>query len=193
MPKPLPLFLASSSPRRRNLLEDLGFSFRVLEPEESDADFSAPPPEVACQRAKEKLLSIIPFVERGVVIGCDTVVALGKKTFGRPRDAKEAASMLAALSGRTHNVVSGLALARIEQGALQATRLGREETKVTLRKLSRREITRYLAEGEYVGKAGAYAIQGKGRVLIERVEGCYTNVVGLPVPLLLRLLDELRG
>lgn len=193
MPRSLPLFLASSSPRRRELLAELGLSFRVLQPEEGDAGFSAPPAETALQKAKVKLLSVLPFVERGVVIGCDTVVALGQRTFGKPRNAKEAASMLASLAGRTHLVVSGLALARVEQGAVQATRLSREETRVTFRSLSQREIARYLGEGEYKDKAGAYAIQGKGRVLIEQVEGCYTNVVGLPVPLLLRLLNELKG
>jgi septum formation protein len=119
------------------------------------------------------------------VLGVDTVVVCGGETIGKPRDAADAARMLETLAGRTHEVVSGLCLRTREW-----EERGRETTRVTFRTLGPRDRERYVASGEWDGRAGAYAIQGLGAGLVERVEGDYLNVVGLPAALLVRLLSE---
>jgi septum formation protein len=119
------------------------------------------------------------------VLGVDTAVACGDRLLGKPEDAAEAASMLEALSGRTHEVVSGLCLRVAGWEELHL-----ETTRVTFRHLTSRELARYLDRGEWQGRAGAYAIQGLGGSLVERIEGDYLNVVGLPGALLVRLLAE---
>jgi septum formation protein len=119
------------------------------------------------------------------VLGVDTVVLLGSRLLGKPASEHEAAAMLEALSGQTHEVVSGLCLR-----TSQWEELGRELTRVHFRELSREEIVRYTTSGEWHGRAGAYAIQGFGASLVERIEGDYLNVVGLPAALLVRFLAE---
>ena len=119
------------------------------------------------------------------MLGVDTEVVLDGRVFGKPRDASEAEAMLEALGGRTHEVVSGLCL---RTPAWEE--VGREVTRVAFRTLSSRDVQAYLASGEWQGRAGAYAIQGYGASLVERIEGDYLNVVGLPGALLVRLLAE---
>jgi len=119
------------------------------------------------------------------VLGCDTEVLCGGRVFGTPDGPEAAAEMLASLSGRTHEVVSGLALITPAWEEVH-----REVTLVTFRELTPRDIAGYVARGEWEGRAGGYAIQGQGAALVERIEGDYLNVVGLPVALLVRLLAE---
>jgi septum formation protein len=171
-----PLLLASSSPQRPAILTQLGIPFEVVAPEFHEAPGTGP-----LERAAGKARS----VDGGdrPVLGVDTEVLLGGELIGKPDGPAAAGQMLEALSGATHEVVSGLCL-RTEHWE----ELHRETTRVTFRPLTPRELARYLASGEWEGRAGGYAIQGLGASLVERIEGDYLNVVGLPGALLVRLL-----
>ena len=172
-----PLLLASTSPQRRAILEQLGLPFDVVAPayEEVGDD----PVEHAVGKARS--------VDGGdqPVVGVDTVVSCGGRVLGKPANADEAEAMLEFLAGKTHEVVSGLCL---RSPAWEET--GREVTRVTFRPLTPRDLGWYVATGEWNGRAGAYAIQGRGAALVERIEGDYLNVVGLPAALLVCLLAE---
>jgi septum formation protein len=172
-----PLLLASTSPQRRAILEQLGLPFDVVAPryEETGDD----PVEHAVGKARSVELDERP------VLAVDTVVSCGGRVLGKPRSAAEAEEMLDFLGGRTHEVESGLCL-RTRAWEVQ----GRETTQVTFRPLSARDLAWYLASGEWEGRAGGYAIQGRGAALVDRIEGDYLNVVGLPAALLVRLLAE---
>jgi septum formation protein len=170
------LVLASTSPQRRAILEQLAIPFEIVAPgfvEAPDGD----PLEHAAGKARSVAATGRP------VLGVDTVVVCGGRRIGKPRDAGEAAGMLEALGGRTHEVVSGLCLRTPVWEELHT-----ETTVVTFRPLTGGDIERYLAAGEWEGRAGAYAIQGLGASLVERIDGDYLNVVGLPAALLVRLL-----
>jgi septum formation protein len=173
-----PLILASTSPRRREILEQLRIPFDVVVPqyEESSGD----PVEHAIGKAR----SVGAFDDRPV-LGCDTEVICGERVFGKPENQADAEEMLDSLGGKTHEVVSGLALLTPAWEDVH-----REVTRVTFRPLDARDLAHYLASGEWEGRAGAYAIQGLGASLVERIEGDYLNVVGLPGALLVRLLAE---
>ena len=175
VPPAPPLVLASTSPQRRAILEQLGVPFDVVPPayEEVGAD----PVEQAVGKARS--------VEGGErpVLGVDTIVSCGGRVLGKPEGAERAEAMLEFLGGKTHEVISGLCL---RTPAWEVT--GRDVTHVTFRPLTPRDLAWYLASGEWEGRAGAYAIQGRGAALVERIEGDYLNVVGLPAALLVRLL-----
>lgn len=186
------LILASASPRRAEVLRDAGITFDVRR---SDVDETLRPGESAeklVARLAEAKARAASLAVRGegdfIVIGADTVVELDGEIFGKPRDAAHAAEMLGMLSGRTHHVLSGIFLLRIPDGA---TRSAVESTSVTFVPLGRAEIENYVATGEPLDKAGAYAIQGRAGRYITRIEGCYFNVVGLPVARLHLMLGEL--
>jgi nucleoside triphosphate pyrophosphatase len=171
-----PLVLASTSPQRPAILTQLGIPFEVAVPayrEESGTD----PLEHAAGKARS--------VEGGErpVLGVDTIVVCDGALIGKPGDLAEARRMLQVLAGATHEVVSGLCLRTPGWEELH-----RETTRVTFRPLTSRDVERYLASGEWEGRAGAYAIQGLGASLVGRIEGDYLNVVGLPGALLVRLL-----
>jgi septum formation protein len=140
------------------------------------------PLEVARENARRKARA----VDGELVVGVDTVVALDERILPKPRDARQAREWLGTLSGRTHRVVGGLCVVRSgrEQVAV-------EVTEVTFRELAEAEVAWYMASGEWEGKAGGYAIQGRGAALVERISGDYLNVVGLPLVALLRLVPEL--
>jgi septum formation protein len=144
------------------------------------------PRAVALENARRKALAVAGAGAGELVIGCDTLVATGRQIWGKPADADAARATLRHLSGRTHAVVSGLALVR--DGAV---RTATEITHVTFRALDERAIDWYVGTGEWEGRAGGYAIQGRGAVLVQRIEGDYLNVVGLPVAALLALEPEL--
>jgi septum formation protein len=170
-----PLVLASTSPQRRGILEQLGVPFVVVAPDyEEEGD---DPVEHAAGKARS--------IDGGgrPVLGVDTDVFVEGRRFGKAASADEAAAMLTELAGRTHEVVSGLCLR-----ASGFEELHRVVTAVTFRPLGAAEVERYVAAGEWEGRAGSYAIQGVGASLVERVDGDYLNVVGLPAPLLVRLL-----
>ncbi|QEC49690.1 septum formation protein Maf [Baekduia soli] len=178
------LVLASSSPQRRRILGDLGLDFTVRATEVAEEDEGAPR-VVASENALRKALAgaAAPEGDEEVVLGCDTLVATeGVQIWGKPADEDAARATLRRLSGRTHEVVSGLALVR--RGDVRAAT---EVTRVEFRTLDEDTITWYLGCGEWRGRAGGYAIQGRGAALVRRIEGDYLNVVGLPVAALIDL------
>lgn len=183
-----PLVLASASPRRRQILADLGLECRAIEP---GYDEPAPPSgdaaAYAVANARAKAIAAASSVRRGFVIGVDTVVVAGRRMLGKPKGTAEAREMLRLLSGRSHRVVSGVAVVRQPGGAAWC---GAEDTKVRFRRLRVGDLDRYLSTSEPLDKAGAYAIQGRASVFVDEVVGSYRNVVGLPVLLMLQLIRQ---
>ena len=178
------LILASTSPQRRAILEQLAIPFEVVEPTYVEDD----PPGLAAAdlvraHAEGKARSV--HGEGRLTLGVDTAVVLDGRVYGKPADRDDAARMLHELSGRTHAVVSGVCLLGVEQDIV-----GHEITDVTFRLLSHDAVSSYLDSAEWEGRAGAYAIQGLGGRLVERIEGDYLNVVGLPGSLLVSLLER---
>ena len=183
------LVLASGSPQRRAILGDLGLDFDVRPSDVAEEDEGSPR-VVAVENARRKALAVVAAAGGAdeVVLGCDTLVATERDAgtawdiWGKPADAAAARETLRRLSDRTHEVVSGLVLA--ERGEV---RIATEVTRVTFRALDDAIIDWYVSCAEWEGRAGGYAIQGRGAVLIRRIEGDYLNVVGLPVSALLEL------
>jgi len=171
-----PLILASTSPQRHAILTQLRIPFVVVPP-----DFHESPGTSPLERAVGKARSVTP--DAGPVLGVDTEVLLDDELLGKPADETEAEAMLESLSGRTHEVVSGLCL-RTPAWEEQHS----ETTVVAFRELTPRDLASYIATGEWRGRAGGYAIQGVGAGLVARIEGDYLNVVGLPAALLVGLL-----
>jgi septum formation protein len=183
------LYLASKSPRRRALLRQMGIPFRVLISNAHEDVASRSPRRFAIRVAERKVTAVAPRVKSGVILGVDTIVVLGPRIMGKPANKADARRMLRALSGRTHEVISGVCLLRKPGGRKL---LAAETTRVKFRRLSRKETEDYLSTREPYDKAGAYAIQGRAGFFVERIEGDYFNVVGLPVALILRLLRRIR-
>ena len=188
------LILASGSPRRRELLQRAGFEFRVLT---SDADerYSAQlqPLEVAPFLARQKARAVAATLtaeqlEHSVLVGADTIVALDGVIYGKPADDADARRMLGELSGRTHQVITGVCI--IAGGQEQCLA---ELTDVSFRSLDEDEIAAYVASGEPLDKAGAYGIQGHGALLIKGIEGDYYSVMGLPVAPLYTILRDIHA
>jgi septum formation protein len=178
-----PLILASRSAQRRAILKQLGIEFSVRVPEVEEL-VEGPPHEVAVENAYRKAAAI--DVSEALVLGVDTVVSLGRRIYGKPEDEEDARQTLRALSGRRHTVISGVCL--IEDAR---ARTAAAETAVEIRRLDAELLDWYLATGEWRERAGGYAIQARGAALVERIEGDYLNVVGLPVPTLLELAPGL--
>jgi septum formation protein len=173
------LILASSSPRRAQFLRELGFSFRRVAPEIDERRLgSETAPRYVRRLAIAKALAVAPRYPRSWVVGADTTVVVDGAFLGKPGTRDEARRMLKRLSGRSHRVVSGIALARAEDGFL---RHRTAVTRVFFRALSAKEVLWYVGTGEPLDKAGAYGIQGKGALLVERIEGSFSNVVGFPL------------
>jgi septum formation protein len=181
-----PLLLASTSPQRKAILEQLNIPFEAVAPKYEevweDGDDAV---EVVREHARGKAESVAAGAEDRPVLGVDTAVVLDGVVFGKPANATEAEDMLERLSGRTHVVVSGLCLLTPGWEEIE-----HESTRVTFRELSPRELGGYVATGEWEGRAGGYAIQGRGAGLVRAIDGDYLNVVGLPGALLARLLGE---
>lgn len=182
-----PLILASASPRRSLLLQELGapFTVRVTDAPEVEHDFLTPR-EVCQLNASRKAHLAAGQHPDALVLGADTVVCLGSKIFGKPVGAADAERTLSALQGRTHEVITGVCLFH---KTAHRHRLFAVSTRVTFKKLTPAQIRAYLRKIHYLDKAGAYAIQEHGDLIIERISGSYSNVVGLPVE---RLRQELR-
>ena len=177
------MILASASPRRRQLLDDAGIRYTAEAP--SVVELAPPtgdPHAVAALNAARKAEA----VDGELVLGADTVVALGDELLGKPRDRDDARSMLARLSGTTHRVVTGVALKQREQVDVRT-----EETRVTRRVLTDAELDAYADSGEGLGKAGAYAIQETADRFVTRLDGAFDNVVGLPIELVRTLLASI--
>jgi len=184
-PESAPLVLASRSPQRRAILEQLGVVFSVLAPRVEELHHG-PPERAAVENAVRKARAVADVAATSTVLGVDTVVYLGDHIYGKPADAVEARATVAALSGERHVVISGVCV--IDRGGL---RTAAAQTAVRFRPLSAELIEWYVASGEWSERAGGYAIQGRGAALVEAIDGDYTNVVGLPVPTLLELLPGL--
>ncbi len=182
----LSLVLASSSPQRRAILERLGVPFTVRPSNVPELD-QGDPGEVAGENALRKARAARKPGAREAVLGCDTLVVLNGAIYGKPAGESAARAMLAALSGVTHEVVSGVALLLLNERERTAI----AHTAVTFRALDEALLDWYLATGEWCGRAGGYAIQGAGAALVRGIEGDYENVVGLPLATLLDIYPEL--
>jgi septum formation protein len=179
---PTQLILASRSPQRRAILEQLGIEFSVVDPDYEEIDPPGmPPDELVLRHAIGKSRS----VAGQLVLGVDTTVALDGASMGKPADPTEAAAMLRRLAGRTHTVFSGLCL---RAGAAEHVRVA--ATEVTFRDLDEADVAGYVTQGEWRERAGGYAVQGRGAALVTRIAGDYTNVVGLPVAALIDAMGE---
>jgi septum formation protein len=166
-------------------MERLGVPFDVIAPEGVEEIQEGDPREVVTINASAKASKVADGLSEGLVVGADTVV-VGETIMGKAEDPKEARAMLAALEGRMHRVLTGLAVVDAETGRGDVAVV---ETKVWIRPLTDQEIGDYVSTGEPIGKAGGYAIQGAGGALVERIEGCFENVVGLPVSRLRSMLE----
>lgn len=178
------LTLASTSPQRRAILEQLAISFDVVAPDYVEDDPpDADPTELVRRHAEGKARSV--HADGHVTLGVDTTVVLDGRVYGKAPSAEGAAHMLHELAGRTHTVVSGLCLLGVGDAVIAD-----ERTDVTFRPVTAETVASYVASGEWEGRAGAYAIQGLGGRLVERIEGDYLNVVGLPGALLVSVLER---
>jgi len=185
-----PLVLASASPRRQEILQRAGIDFMVETSEaEAGVHSSGPPREVALAGARAKALDVAARSGPRLVVGADTVVALGRQVLGKPADAAQARAMLQLLSGRRHQVHTGFAIAL--GGTQRVLAEGAETSDVVFRRLAAEAIELYLASGDPLDKAGAYGVQSGGAALVREVLGSYLNVVGLPLARLVAVLVEL--
>jgi septum formation protein len=184
--RPLPrIILASASPRRQELLGLTGLTFEILPSEVDEGEVAGEPAEVARRLAERKAEDVAARHPDALVLGADTIVTLDGAILGKPRDAGDACRMLTLLSGRTHQVITGIALRGPGVAVSDAV-----STDVTFRSLTPREIAAYVATGEPMDKAGAYALQGHAALFTPEIRGDYANVIGLP---LCRLTDLLRA
>lgn len=183
------VILASQSPRRRELLRAAGIAFRVVVPHVEERRITAQRGRYAdlVRRAALAKASAVAGRERGLVLAADTIVVCEGEILGKPADEAEARRMLRKLSGRRHRVYTGVALVKGSRRVV-----GYERTEVVFRELSKKQIDWYVSTGEPMDKAGSYAIQGTGAALIRAVRGCYTNVIGLPLPTVLDMLAEFQ-
>lgn len=179
------LILASASPRRSELLRQVGCRFSVMTSDAvEDNTRDMPPHLLAILHAKAKAVDVAAKTSaESVVIGADTIVVLKNRVYGKPADVDDARRMLIELSGQRHEVITGIAVSKDDQVSTDFA-----VTTVSMRNLSKEEIENYVASGEPMDKAGSYAIQGKGALLIDRIEGSYDNVVGLPLVKLYTML-----
>ena len=178
------LILASSSPRRQELLAQMGLGFQVYAPE-VDEDLEGSPEQVVRALAERKALAAARQYPQSAVLAADTLVHLAGQLLGKPRDLKDAARMLRLLSGQWHEVVTGVCL--VVNGALDTAHA---TTRVLFSPMTESEIRFYCDSNEPMGKAGAYAIQGLGSMFVEEIRGNYTNVVGLPTALVRQMLKK---
>jgi septum formation protein len=186
VPPAPPLLLASTSPQRRAILQQLGIPFDVIAPDYEEHDPpEADAEELVCRHAAAKAHSVVAQAGDRSVLGVDTTVVLGGRIYAKPTVAADAERMLEELSGRTHAVVSGLCLVTPGWEIVSAV-----ATKVTFRELTTRELGNYIATREWEGRAGGYAVQGRGAAFVRCVEGDYLNVVGLPASVLVQVLAE---
>jgi septum formation protein len=186
-----PLLLASASPRRRELLRMLGIrhEVRATDVEEGNRRPAETPEEYVERLAREKAEWVPGTAETYAVLGADTIVLLDGTVLEKPHDAAHAEELLALLSGRWHEVLTGICLRRLGDERIV---VGHERSRVRFSSLDRRTVETYVATGEPLDKAGGYGIQGYGGLLVERIEGCYFNVMGLPLSRLRRLATELE-
>ena len=190
------LILASASPRRKEILSELGVDFRVVVADTDESSDISDPVELTRELARRKGLAVYEKLlqsgeydaESAIIISADTVVCRDGEILGKPRDRADAVAMLTSLSGRSHTVVSGVAVT-----VRGVTRTDASVTTVRVQEIPREEIERYVDSGEPMDKAGAYGIQGRFSAFVEGIDGCYFGVVGLPVNTLSNLYLEATG
>lgn len=182
------IVLASASPRRKQLLEQMGLKFDVIVSNiEEESPQGLAPEEISMELAYNKAMNVaLQINEPAIVIGADTLV-VKDRILGKPKDEEDARQMLRMLQGQTHQVITGLALVNPWTGKVQK---GYEKTLVEMAALTLQEIECYIKTGEPMDKAGGYGIQGLAGIFISRIQGCYYNVVGLPIHLLWKMLKE---
>jgi septum formation protein len=187
------LVLASASPRRQELIAMLGLPVQIVPSHvQEDTPDHWSPSQIVEGLSKRKAFAVKDELSEStdfssIVVGCDTIVLLNGKVMGKPRDSHEAEQMLQDLAGEVHEVFTGITCIRVSDAK---TVTSHRVTKVRMRDLSSVQISRYVATGEPMDKAGAYGIQGIGSLLIESIDGCYFNVVGLPLSLLAVILEQ---
>ncbi|MGB9678711.1 MAG: nucleoside triphosphate pyrophosphatase [Thermoanaerobacteraceae bacterium] len=180
--------LASGSPRRKELLDSLGLSFKIVKSDINEQSKEFEPSKYVMDIAYKKTYSVANSIkEESIVLGADTIVVIDNEILGKPQDEKRAFLMLKKLSGKMHKVYTGLSIVRTPD--LKYVN-DFSETKVWIKKLDNEEILRYIKTGECLDKAGAYAIQGFGALIVEKIEGDYFNVVGFPLSKLSSLLKD---
>lgn len=197
------IILASASPRRKELLEQIGLEFEICPAKSEEIITKTVPQEVVMelsrQKAEEVAVMVTTYNEKHkeivtpsdiLIIGADTVVAYGGQILGKPKDEQDAKRMLSMLSGNTHSVYTGVTLCLIDPNGRVGEIVFYEKTDVTMFPITEEEMERYIATGEPFDKAGSYAIQGKSAIFIEKIEGDYNNVVGLPVTHIYQKLKE---
>ena len=174
------LILATASPRRIDMLNNMGIKFKSVKSfyNEPKRKKGQPPSEYVETNAEEKAKSVLKKFNKGLIVGSDTVVVYKNRVLGKPKDMNEAFEYIYLLNGKTHSVYTGLSIINCENGKLLSSH---EKTLVTFRNLTESEITDYLNMIDPLDKAGAYAIQGQGALVVEKINGCYYNVVGFPV------------
>lgn len=196
------IILASQSPRRKELLEQIGLEFEICPAKGEEIITKSVPEEVVMELSKQKAEEVAAMVSSYtqehkdittpsdiLVIGADTVVAYDGKILGKPVDQADAKRMLSMLSGNTHSVFTGVTLVLIDKSGRAGELVFFEKTDVKMHAMSEQEIERYIATGEPMDKAGSYGIQGKCAIYIEKIDGDYNNVVGLPIT---RIYQELK-
>jgi len=196
------IILASQSPRRKELLEQIGLEFEICPAKGEEIITKTIPEEVVMELSKQKAEEVAAMVSSYteehkdittpsdiLVIGADTVVAYDGKILGKPMDEADAKRMLTMLSGNTHSVFTGVTLVLIDKSGRAGELVFYEKTDVRMHKMTESEIDRYIASGESMDKAGSYAIQGKCAIYVEKIDGDYNNVVGLPIT---RIYQELK-
>ena len=187
------IILASASPRRKELLEQVGAEFEIIPAVGEEIIPDSSPQQEVLDLAAQKAAEVAAKVrEDAIILGADTVVAFGDKILGKPKNEADAKQMLSLLSGKTHSVYTGVSIVVRQSGESQSYSFY-EETEVTMYPLSEQQILSYIRTKEPMDKAGSYGIQGKGAVFIEKIQGDYNNVVGLPIARVFRTLEEVCG
>ena len=180
------IILASGSPRRRELLRSLGWKFRVIVPEIDESIGKESPLQAVERLAMEKARAVSGLFHEDLVIAADTIVVIEGRILGKPENSSQAIEMLSMLNNRTHEVITGLAVCWGSSRSVSS-----EITKVTFRKMNTSDLSTYVSTGEGLDKAGAYAIQGRGSLLVKNISGCYFNVVGLPLFRLSKIMEDM--
>lgn len=184
-----PLVLATASPARRELVANTGLSFIPDSVEIDETPLSGEAIGAYVGRvARMKAEAVVPPSLDAVIVSVDTTIGLNGMIIGKPENEAHAREILSRLSGRTHEVLSSIALRDVEKAAIQ---IETTRTEIKFCRLAKEVVEWYISTGEWKGRAGAYAIQGKGAALVEKVEGCFTNVIGISIPSLLDLLKKI--
>ncbi|ACL76893.1 Maf family protein [Ruminiclostridium cellulolyticum] len=185
------IVLASSSPRRKDLLEQIKLPFEIIpsDIEENISELSGTPAKKAEQLSYQKARDVADKVQKGLILGADTIVVIDDEILGKPKDSEDAYNMLKKLSGKEHEVITGICLLDLDN---KIELIQHETTFVKFIELDDEKIKAYIKSGEAFGKAGSYAAQGVGAIFVKGIKGCYSNIVGLPLNRLGNMLEKLN-